>query len=470
MTINHESDQILEYYKSIFQDNLYAVLLTIHDGTVYYANPAAEELFGCTKKEICELGKMGIINIKDPKLPDFLYNITRTGKAKNELIFIKKDGTQFPGEISTNSFNNENGETIGSVSIIRDLTESNQAKEEIEYHSLILSQVNDAVIGFDSYFHITYWNNGAEQLYGYTESEVLGVTAREITRPIYSPGQREEIIYELLHNENFRVIISTRHRNGREIITEVNSNRIIDKSGKISGFVIVYRDITERKSAEEKLKRTMDELKRSNKELEQFAYVSSHDLQEPIRMVTSFTQLLELRYKGKLDDDADDYIDFIVEGAHRMKYLIDDLLAFSRVSSRNKKLEKVDFETVLNDVIFNLSVIIRENKACITHDPLPTIIADKFQMMQVFQNLIGNAIKFHGLQLPEIHITTQDNGKEWRFSIADNGIGIEPAYRKQIFEVFKRLHTRDEYPGSGIGLSVSQKIIRRHGWSYLGGI
>ena len=180
-------------------------------------------------------------------------------------------------------------------------------------------------------------------------------------------------------------------------------------------------------------------------------------------MVTNFTQLLERRYKGKLDADADEYINFIVEGAHRMKYLIDDLLAFSRLNTQAKKFENVNLETVLINVLSNLSISIQENNARITHDTLPTVKADESQMMQVLQNLIVNAIKFHGPTPPIINISTQKEENEWIFAVSDNGIGIDPEYQKQIFEVFKRLHTRKDYPGSGIGLSISQKIINRHG-------
>ncbi len=237
---------------------------------------------------------------------------------------------------------------------------------------------------------------------------------------------------------------------------------------------ILFNDITKRKkienelkeyqdNLEEKVEKRTEELEKSNAELEQFAYVSSHDLQEPLRMVTSFTQLLERRYKYQMDEDADEYIDFIVEGAHRMKYLIDDLLAFSRVSSRAKEFENLNLEKVLNDVLSNLSVSINENNASVNHDPLPIVTADPSQIRQVFQNLIGNAIKFHGTKQPKIHITAQQQAEEWILAVADNGIGIDPEYQKQIFDVFKRLHTRADYPGSGIGLSISQKIIKRHG-------
>jgi signal transduction histidine kinase len=217
------------------------------------------------------------------------------------------------------------------------------------------------------------------------------------------------------------------------------------------------------KERTQELSKSNIELKRSNKELEQFAYISSHDLQEPLRMVTSFTQLLEKRYKDQLNNEADEYIEFIVEGAHRMKYLIDDLLAFSRLNTQSREIEIINLETVLNDVLSNLTVSLEESNAIITHDTLPTILADESQMWQVFQNLILNAIKFHGSNTPIIDIFANRDEKEWIFAVKDNGIGIGKEYQKQIFEVFKRLHTREKYPGSGIGLSISQKIIRRHG-------
>ena len=226
---------------------------------------------------------------------------------------------------------------------------------------------------------------------------------------------------------------------------------------------IIFTDTTERKHREEREKKFIDELKRSNQELERFAYVSSHDLQEPLRMVTLYSQLLERRYKDSLDSDADDFIEYIVENARRMKQLIDDLLDYSRVASQAKEFENVELEKVLNIVLTNLSASIAENNVEVTHESLPTVFVDNNQMMQVFQNLITNAIKFRGVEPPEINISAQKGQTEWTFSISDNGIGIKPEHQKQIFDVFKRLHTREEYPGTGIGLSICQKIIKHHG-------
>ena len=185
-------------------------------------------------------------------------------------------------------------------------------------------------------------------------------------------------------------------------------------------------DISERKKTEKIIETTMDELKQSNKELEQFAYITSHDLREPLRMITSFLQLLEKRYKDQLDEDANEFIEYIVDNARRMKYLIDDLLEYSRVTSQAKEFENIDLEKVLEDVLSNLSILIIENNVTVTHDSLPTIFADKNQMMQVFQNLITNAIKFRGKEHPEIDISVQKGEKEWIFAVKDNGIRNQP--------------------------------------------
>lgn len=215
--------------------------------------------------------------------------------------------------------------------------------------------------------------------------------------------------------------------------------------------------------ARNNLKEMINKLKVSNKELEHFAYVASHDLQEPLRMVSLFTQLLERRYKDQLDEDADDYINFITEGVQRMKNLIDDLLSFSRLNTEEREFEMVLMNSALNDVLTTLNSAIKENNAQITHDSLPTITADRMQINQLIQNLIVNAIKFQGEKSPKVHISAQELEMEWLFRISDNGIGIDPKHQDQIFKIFKRLHSREEYHGTGIGLSICKRIVERHG-------
>jgi len=221
--------------------------------------------------------------------------------------------------------------------------------------------------------------------------------------------------------------------------------------------------IRERERVEEKLKQTMAEFARSNSELELFAYVASHDLQEPLRMVTSFTQLLEKRYKNKLDKDADEFIEFILDGATRMQSMINDLLQYSRVGTRGKPFKLTDFESVFGQSLVNLKIAIDENNAIITHDPLPTLMADSTQMIEVFQNLISNAIKFRSKESPQVHVSALKKRNEWVFSVRDNGIGIAPEFFDKLFIIFQRLHSRSEYPGTGIGLAVCKKIVERHG-------
>ncbi len=218
----------------------------------------------------------------------------------------------------------------------------------------------------------------------------------------------------------------------------------------------------ERQEAQRKLEQITTELKRSNQELEQFAYVAAHDLQEPLRAITSYTQILVHEYQERLDGTAIEYMDFIVDGTTRMQQLIQDLLAYSRVGTRGKVFVLIDSNVVLDRALKNLQVAIAENHAIVTHDHLPTIQGDKIQLIQLFQNLIGNAIKFRREELPQVHISAELKDREWLFSVRDNGIGIKQTYLNRIFEIFKRLHTRQEFPGTGIGLAICKKIVNRH--------
>jgi len=226
----------------------------------------------------------------------------------------------------------------------------------------------------------------------------------------------------------------------------------------------LHQEIDVRRRAEESLRDYSAELARSNTDLQQFAYVASHDLQEPLRAVSSFSQLLARRYQGKLDSDADDFITFIVEGATRMQTLINDLLAFSRIGTRGKPFALVECENVLQAAKENLDVAIAESGATITHDPLPALVADATQLTQLFQNLLGNAIKFRRPgEAPRIHVSSKRQDGGWRLSVQDNGLGIDPQYFDRIFIIFQRLHGRDKYAGTGIGLAICKKIVERHG-------
>ena len=247
-------------------------------------------------------------------------------------------------------------------------------------------------------------------------------------------------------------------------IVQANAAPIRNDHNEVVAGIVVFMDTTERRHAEEKLRQLNEELTSSNRDLEQFAYVASHDLQEPLRMVASFTQLLALRYQDQLDEKGRKFIEYAVDGATRMQRLIDDLLTYSRVGTRGGVMESTDTRAALDEALRNLHAGISENGAQVTISDLPTVRADPSQLVQLFQNLVGNALKFRRPdELPRINISAEYLGKEWRFTIQDNGIGIDPQYADKVFIIFQRLHTRKEYPGTGIGLAVCKRIVERHG-------
>jgi len=304
-----------------------------------------------------------------------------------------------------------------------------------------------------------------------TDLEMLGYTAEEmIGRPIWKLNVNEDTVREQVMarlagtqppgKELERIY---RRKDGTTFPALIEDRLILDEKGCIKGIRCTIQDITERKGVEKALKKKTEELARSNEDLEQFAYVASHDLQEPLRMVTSYVQLLARRYEGKLDSDADEFIGFATDGAVRMRKLINDLLTYSRVGTQGKELSPTDSEAVLAQSVNDLKVAVEENAALVTHDPLPTVMADRSQLGQLFQNLIGNAIKFQGNEPPRVHISASRNGNGWTFSVRDNGIGIAAEYSERIFIIFQRLHSRQEYAGTGIGLAICKKIVERHG-------
>jgi len=242
-----------------------------------------------------------------------------------------------------------------------------------------------------------------------------------------------------------------------------------DAAGRVIRLFGTVQDITERKLEAERLELLVAELARSNAELERFAYIASHDLQEPLRMVISYVQLLAQRYRGQLDADADEFIGYAVEGAQRMSQLILDLLEFSRVGTRGQPFAPIAAEAVLAQVERELGEEIAAAAAHITHDPLPIVAADRAQLAQLFAHLIFNALKFRSAEPPRVHISARETfevletAKVWEFAVRDNGIGIAPQYHEEIFRAFRRLHTRRLYPGNGIGLAICKKIVERHG-------
>lgn len=358
----------------------------------------------------------------------------------------------------------------------------------------ILETVTDAFIALDRNWCYTYVNKRAGQIFDRIPEDLIGKNIWE---------EFPEGVGQKFYHAYYQAVAEQRIIEIEEYYPPWNrwfENRIYPSS---EGLSIFFQDVTRRKLAEEALQKANEELeikveqrtielqqlneelKRSNRELEQFAYVASHDLQEPLRAVTGYTQLLAQEHQDSLDESAQEYLAYIVDGAKRMQQLIQDLLVYSRVGTRPQQFALIDCNVVLNQALTNLQVAIAESNAIITHDPLPTLLADKSQLVQLFQNLIGNAIKFRKQEPPKIHIgAVREAGEaeedkelisispsfcrlptenEWLFWVQDNGIGIKSQYLERIFEIFRRLHTRREFAGTGIGLAICKKIVERHG-------
>ena len=329
--------------------------------------------------------------------------------------------------------------------------------DEAEFLAALVESSDDAIIGKTLEGTVVSWNPAAERLYGYSAEEAIGrpitlIVPEELHPEIAAILARLRSGQKIDHHETVR-----ERKDGTRVEVSLTISPIRDQAGRIVGASTVARDVSERRRAERAV-----ELERSNAELEAFAYVASHDLQEPLRMVTSYVQLLARRYEGKLDADADEFIGYAVAGAMQMQELINDLLTYARVGGRAKH-ERVALDNCLDRALSQLRGVLDECGAVVTRDELPVVFGDELEFAQLFQNLITNALKFQAEAAPAIHIGAQTGGGEWVISVSDNGIGIAAEYQERIFEIFKRLHTREEYPGTGMGLTICKKIVERLG-------
>jgi PAS domain S-box-containing protein len=385
-----------------------------------------------------------------------------------ELTGRRKDGSEFPIEIMLSPLESADGilvtAAIRNISVRKE-AEQHLAQMEGRYRGL-LEAAPDAMVVVNQGGAIVLLNVQAEKQFGYGRDELVG----QQVKSIIPEGFAERLLADgtrtaadaLAQQIGTGIELTGRRKDGTEFPIEIMLSPLASAEGILVTAAI--RNITERKGAERRLVTTVAELKRSNDELQQFASVASHDLQEPLRMVASYTQLLANRYKGQLDADADEFIAFAVDGSNRMQRLIQDLLAYSRAGTNGKALRETSSESALRGALANLRAAIGESGAVVTHDPLPVITTDDTQLVQVFQNLVGNAIKYRGADAPRVHVyATQTVGTETIFSIRDNGLGIDSQYFDRIFVLFQRLHGREEFKGTGIGLTVCKKIVERLG-------
>ncbi|WP_213807753.1 PAS domain S-box protein [Granulicella sp. dw_53] len=461
-------------YRGLLEAAPDAMVVVNQRGEIVLLNVQAEKQFGYRRDEL--LGQQVKNIIPEGFAERLIADGTRTATEALaqqigmgiELYGCRKDGTEFPIEIMLSPLESAEGTlvtaAIRNISVRKD-AEEHLAQMEERYRGL-LEAAPDPMVVVNQGGEIVLLNVQAEKQFGYHRDELLGQQVKNII----PEGFAERLIADALRSAEdalaqqigMGIELYGRRKDGSGFPIEIMLSPLVSMEGTLVTAAI--RNITRRKMAEANLMQKVEELNRSNEELGQFAYIASHDLQEPLRMVASYTQLLSRRYKGKLDSDADEFISFAVDGANRMQRLIQDLLAYSRVGTKGKDLLRISSEDALEQAIKNLGRSIEEGGACVTHDPLPTVLADEMQLVQLFQNLVGNAIKYHLSNMPKVHISAEKSNRgKWIFSVRDNGIGIDAQYFDRIFGMFQRLHKREEFAGTGIGLAICKKIVERHG-------
>jgi PAS domain S-box-containing protein len=447
--------------------------MIVHDekAVLTYVNPRFCEMLGLDEEQIIgrQLTDFLTIQARDRFLERF-QSLHQAGIESFELNLKNSEGKEIFVMVSPHRLYNDDGQMDGCFAVLTDITEKknieNSLREEKRKAQKYLDVAGVMMLVMDTRCRIQLINQKGAEILGYPESDIIGKNWVRNFIPKENRSQIEEVFNLLVNGkvemgEHYENVIETAH--GRRVIAWHNTI-LRNKEGDISGVLASGEDVTEIRKAREKANIYMTELERSNEELEQFAYVVSHDLQEPLRVISNYLQLIMKRYGEILDEKGINFINRSVNASKRMSEMIEDLLAFSRITTKPEPFESIDLKEIIKKALDNLHISIQEKNATIEYDKLPIVLGAQSQMIRVFQNLIGNALKFsrEGVD-PEIHIRSEEKNGKWLIRVEDNGIGIEPEYRDKIFEIFNRLHSRDKYPGTGIGLSVVKKIIERHG-------
>ena len=468
-----ETQREKEFLADILEHASLPFAIGYPDGRIGLLNQAFEQLTGYTREELHNLDWATTLTPKEwweieKQKVDELH---RNGQpVRYEKEYIRKDGSRVPVELLASVTFDMEGNPKYYYSFITDITERKQIETALKKNEQSLAEAQHIA-------HIGSWEwnlktddlNWSDELYSIYKVDPNTFTPTMSSFADYMHPDDEEYVNQNVErlfsegksqNFDFRIILDDGSIRVLNTLAEVAE---FDKNGKPNIIMGINQDITERKEIELKLNENIKKLAQSNKELEQFAYITSHDLREPLRMITSFLQLLKRRYHDQLDQDANEFIGFAVDGAKRLDAMTNDLLQYSKISSQKKEIVPVNFEHVLKLALENLKVQIEESNAIITHDPLPIINGDEQLKVQLFQNIIGNAIKYRSEKPPKIHISATKEKNQYLFSIKDNGIGMSSKHLEKIFTIFQRLHTQEDYEGTGIGLAIAQKIVHQQG-------
>jgi PAS domain S-box-containing protein len=475
-----QAEQALRRLADTIEASGDAIFATTPTGEITSWNGGAEQLYGYTADDAVGTSlKMLVAPSRAQQDFDVLKRALNGSRLDDyETEQLRKDGTLVSVSIAVSPIRGSSGALVGASVIVRDRTERKRAEEALrEVQEAFRTAFEDAPIGMALFSvdptadgQLLQVNGSLCDITAYSADELLRTSLHAIT---HSLDQEQELALaeDLLAGRipNYQLEKRFVRRDGTPVWVMHNVSIVHDAAGRLLYGIAQVQDITERKRAEEGLARVAAalerhavELERSNADLAQFAYVASHDLSEPLRMVSSYVQLLERRYGDRLDTDAHEFIEFAVDGVNRMQRLIDDLLAYSRVGTSEYEFEPVDLGALVEDTLKGMRATVSESGAQVLCHALPSVVGDPGQLRQLFQNLISNGIKFVKEKPPRIEVSAERDGSEWRFSVADNGIGIDRSHADRIFEVFKRLHGRDAYPGSGIGLSICKRIVERH--------